>query len=132
IESWQRLLGVEQLGVEDNFFEMGGDSLLAVRLMSEIRKVFRLDLPIHSLLDSPTVKQLAELIERALTDKPKEKTEQDNSVNASAPSADDNTKLSALNSEIDLSSSLVNLQAGKGGPPLFLIHPAGGTVFCYR
>ena len=65
---WRELLGLEDVGVTDNFFEYGGHSLLAIQLVSRVRATFRLDLPLHSFFDEPTVRGLAALIETLLLD----------------------------------------------------------------
>jgi acyl transferase domain-containing protein len=64
-EMWQKLLGIKQPGVYDNFFELGGDSLLGTRLLSWLRSSFRVQLPLQSLLEVPTVAGMAQRI-RAL------------------------------------------------------------------
>ena len=61
-EFWRKVLGDFSFGLEDNFFETGGNSLLAVRLLSEIKKKLSVAIPAAVLLEHPTVKQLAELI----------------------------------------------------------------------
>ncbi|HTB81378.1 MAG TPA: SDR family NAD(P)-dependent oxidoreductase [Opitutaceae bacterium] len=60
---WQDLLKRPQMGVRDNFFEIGGRSLLAARIFAQIEKVFGRSLPIASLFKAPTIEQLAVLIE---------------------------------------------------------------------
>jgi amino acid adenylation domain-containing protein len=59
---WQRVLGVNRLGVTENFFELGGHSLLAVRLFAEIEKTFGKNLPLATLFQAPTVRQLASVL----------------------------------------------------------------------
>ncbi|RKH41078.1 SDR family NAD(P)-dependent oxidoreductase, partial [Corallococcus llansteffanensis] len=65
---WQELLGVEQVGLHDNFFELGGHSLLGTRVASRLREVFQVTLPLRSLFQSPTVGQLATLVEEHLAE----------------------------------------------------------------
>jgi acyl carrier protein len=55
---WTKLLGVERVGIHDNFFELGGHSLSAVSLISQLRDSFRLELPLRSLFENPTVADL--------------------------------------------------------------------------
>ena len=56
---WTEVLGLGQVGVHDNFFDLGGDSLTATRVVSQVIKAFQLDLPVKSLFDSPTVAEMA-------------------------------------------------------------------------
>jgi amino acid adenylation domain-containing protein len=60
---WAQVLGVDQIGVEDNFFDLGGHSLLGIQLITQLGTAFQVDLPIHSLFDSPTVAALAKQVE---------------------------------------------------------------------
>jgi acyl transferase domain-containing protein len=60
---WQDLLGIEPIGIYDNFLELGGHSLLATQLISRMREVLQVELPIRSLLEEPTVASLVEHIE---------------------------------------------------------------------
>ncbi|NET64240.1 MAG: alpha/beta fold hydrolase [Moorea sp. SIO1G6] len=55
---WENVLGIKSISVTDNFYDLGGDSLLAVRLFADIEKVFQKKLPLASLLMAPTVAQL--------------------------------------------------------------------------
>lgn len=59
---WQELLGIEKIGIHDNFFDIGGNSLIATQLISRIQEVFLVDLPLASLFEQPTIANLAELI----------------------------------------------------------------------
>jgi len=62
---WAEVLGLKQVGINDNFFEMGGHSLFATQVISRLHKIFGLELPLRSMFESPTVAGLAEKIEAA-------------------------------------------------------------------
>lgn len=96
---WAEILGVEPIGVEDSFLELGGDSMSAMALMARLESDFESKLPLVSLFQRPTIAHLASLIE-----------------NHSGESAD---------------NTMIPLRAEGEGTPLFCVHPAGGTVFCY-
>ena len=66
---WQELLRIEQIGVQNDFFELGGNSLLATRLVSRVREVFGVELPLASVFESPKLFSLAEIIEWGLKKK---------------------------------------------------------------
>ena len=59
---WAVVLGLEQVGVVDNFFHLGGHSLAAMRVVSRVVQTFQLELPIKALFDSPTISEMAQVI----------------------------------------------------------------------
>lgn len=60
---WSQILEVNQIGVHDNFFEVGGHSLIATKLVSRIRDAFEVELPLRALFEQPTIAGLANVIE---------------------------------------------------------------------
>ncbi|MGD1020802.1 MAG: non-ribosomal peptide synthetase [Verrucomicrobiia bacterium] len=64
-----RLLGLEKVDVEENFFALGGHSLLGAQLMARVRDTFGVEVPLRMLFESPTVAELSAEIERLLVAK---------------------------------------------------------------
>jgi thioester reductase-like protein len=62
-EIWSNYLKINQIGIYDNFYEISGHSLLAIRLVSEINKIFKIDLPLNIFLENFTIEKLAKIIE---------------------------------------------------------------------
>ncbi|HEY2645377.1 MAG TPA: amino acid adenylation domain-containing protein, partial [Candidatus Acidoferrales bacterium] len=61
---WADVLGTHETGVHDNFFDMGGHSLLAVNLIGEVERIFGIRFPLLSLFHSPSIAQFAEFVEK--------------------------------------------------------------------
>jgi amino acid adenylation domain-containing protein len=102
VQIWSVVLNLEQVGIDDNFFALGGDSFLALRLMDQVQQQFGQSLPLSTLFLSPTVEQLAKQLTKPLT-----------------------------HPESLVWSPLVPLQPAGAKPPLFCIHPVMGVVLPY-
>jgi natural product biosynthesis luciferase-like monooxygenase protein len=63
LEIWRRVLQISEISTKDNFFDLGGNSLVAMALIGEIRSTFSVDLPLISLFRAPTIAGLASQIE---------------------------------------------------------------------
>ncbi len=98
---WLEILGIEKVGLTDNFFEIGGHSLRATSLITEIYKAFRVELPLRVIFRTPTIRELAGYIQNA-------------------------EELSYLKDE-----NLVLLKRGTDDLNLFLVHGGDGEVEGY-
>ena len=108
VQVWQAGLGVEPIGIDDNFFDLGGDSLTAVQILNTLRNQLHVSLSLQGFLAAATVAELASTIE---------------------PGA---TPVSIRSDSQPLPPSLVTLRPGQSCPqPLFLVHSAGGSLFSY-
>ncbi len=61
---WQEVLGIQAIGITDNFFDLGGHSLVALRLLVQIEQVFGKSLPLSTFLQAPTVEELAKILQQ--------------------------------------------------------------------
>jgi len=61
-KTWENLLNINPIGVTDNFFDLGGHSFLAVRLMAQIHDRFGHNLPLSTLFENPTIEKLATIV----------------------------------------------------------------------
>jgi acyl transferase domain-containing protein len=59
---WQEVLGLEQVGITDNFFDLGGNSLVGLRVFSRVRDTFEIELSLRVLFDAPTIAELSQAI----------------------------------------------------------------------
>jgi thioesterase domain-containing protein len=100
VEAFTNVLGRQGVGVDDDFFDFGGSSLLALRLVAMLERTFAVNLPLVSLYDNPTAAQLALLL-----------------AQPAAPRA-------AAIPHGELGSMLVEVKRGRAAVPLFLV-PGG-------
>jgi len=62
---WEELLGVAPIGMQDDYFELGGDSLIAVQLAFRMTGAFQLPITAQSLFEGPTIARLADTVRAA-------------------------------------------------------------------
>ncbi|AHE67610.1 amino acid adenylation domain-containing protein [Legionella oakridgensis] len=107
---WQHAFNNTNIAVHDDFFDIGGDSLLALQIVTELKNDYHMDIPLYYLFEYPTIakfaSKIAELIEKVEAMQVKGKEKQP--------------------------SSLIKLASGNYDIPLFFVHPVGGSVFWYK
>ena len=117
---WAKMLGVDQIGVHDDFFDLGGDSLLAVRVMTRVCDALGVDLPAATLFLRPTIARLAVAVEAARPGR--SETEP-----IAMPLVEELTASHMTPSRAQ-GQSLVPLRTDGTAPPLFCIHGLGGHI----
>jgi acyl carrier protein len=65
-QAWCEVIGLEQVGVLDNFFDLGGHSLRATQITSRLRQTLQIELPLRAIFEQPTIQALAEVVEDML------------------------------------------------------------------
>ena len=114
---WKELLGVETVGVQDNFFDLGGQSLTGVRLLAKIKKKYGVDLKLATLFSAPTIEKLCALVRKQTTPAP-------SLSQMRAPSR-------PLEPQSNLHSGVLT-EIRRGGPRnLFLVHDGEGEILLY-
>jgi malonyl CoA-acyl carrier protein transacylase/acyl carrier protein len=73
---WRELLGLKEIGIHDNFLELGGDSLMATRLISRMKDVFHQDLPVRLVFEASSVAELARAVDGAKVENAETETEE--------------------------------------------------------
>jgi acyl transferase domain-containing protein/thioesterase domain-containing protein/acyl carrier protein len=119
---WAELLGVRQVGVLDDFFELGGNSLGAVRLFAAIKREYGVSLPLSTLFEAPSIRPLAELLDANVTPQPARSLPED--ALAAAPAGPPARPRSGYSSLVPMQLHGERLPfycaAGMGGNPLNL------------
>jgi thioesterase domain-containing protein len=123
-EAWRELLGVDEVGRDDDFFALGGHSLAAVRLFARIRKQWNVDLPLATLFQGSTLSGLAAIVAEA------------GQLDTSMPSTPAPSAAPAASNVIPLPRSWSPLvPICRGAPdkrPLFCVHGAGANVLNFK
>lgn len=110
LKIWQTIFNNSLITVHDNFFDIGGESLLALQIIDELENQYSLQIPVIYLFEYPNVTLLSNKIYELY----QAKSLNIQKINSTSPNI------------------LVPLSKGKDKTPLFLIHPVGGTIFWYK
>jgi thioesterase domain-containing protein/aryl carrier-like protein len=135
------ILGVEALGLDEEFLSYGGGSLTGVRLFARIRREMGVELALSALLQAPTIRTLAVLVREKMPDAPEDAAAVTTSAAQAEPALAEESKSADTPKRAGAKpgpakgrwSPLVRMNAGAPGvKPLFLIHGAGGNVLWFK
>ena len=110
VAMWRSVLDTEEIGITENFFEIGGHSLLVMRLFSELEATFNRQLPLIEIFAAPTIEQMAKRLEEVLA----------------SPSEHSSSPVKNADNHY-----LTTLKAGTQHPPLFMMHDVVGDTGLY-
>ena len=108
---WRGVLGVDSVGVHDDFFHSGGNSLVAMELLAKVRETWGVELPLRLLFERRTIAEQAAFIVARTDEAPRSQPADDSSMPAL--------------------TSIVPLKSTGSRSPLFLVHGMGGDVFYF-
>lgn len=123
---WSSMLGIPAIDIHDDYFALGGHSLIAVRIFAKVKKEMGVDLPLSSLLQAPTIAEYASLIR---TEKGLTLDVRGNGEEGEGTTSESSVAPSAVETEFD---PLVPIQRASGRRPFFCVHGAGGNVLNFR
>lgn len=122
-EAWSKTLNVTDVGVTENFFELGGSSLQAAMLTTELTGGLGVDVPTAVLFD---LADIAKLSRRLVELYPKQMLERFGEESVT------NARSTRFSNESNVHPLLSPLKSTGEKTPIFMIHPPGGIVACYR
>jgi len=112
VSLWQTMLGIDMIGLNDDFHDLGGSSFLASQLVLRLCQTLTIDLSVQEFLSNPTIAELAVVVEGILNQQKKPETQ---------------------HSTTQTPQTLVKIKTGdENALPVFLIHPIDGYVMFYR
>ncbi|WP_213268724.1 type I polyketide synthase [Hyphomonas sp.] len=131
------ILGVEALGLDEEFLSYGGGSLTGVRLFARIRREMGVELALSALLQAPTIRTLAVLVREGLP----EPLEETPAASETSVAVAETTRPATVPQKPAIRSvpaksrwtPIVRMVQGKSGvKPVFLVHGAGGTALVFK
>lgn len=110
ISLWKDILGVEFIGDNDDFFNIGGDSLSAVRFLSRINAIYKVKVSLDEFMQITSATDTMKLIESRIN----------------------NIVINPCEIKLFEENPLRKMKDGDDSTPIVIFHPAGGTTFCYH
>lgn len=121
---WADLLGCADVGLDDDFFQLGGHSLLGMRMFARIQKEFDLNLPLGTLFRAPTIRQLGRVIDS------KSRRSKESSV---LPEIAETPRVKSVITPVsEIAETTIAVQPKGDFPAIFGIHGGDGGIMFYR
>jgi amino acid adenylation domain-containing protein len=115
VRTFEHVLGVQRVGVDDDFYELGGNSLRSVQVVNDLKSELHMDIPVRWMLSASSPADLARRIEDWM---------------GNGEGADESMEFDALPPlGLDV---LLPIRPGGEKPPLFCVHPASGLSWAYH
>ncbi|MEL7523789.1 MAG: alpha/beta fold hydrolase, partial [Cyanobacteria bacterium J06553_1] len=149
VEEWSRFLKISSIGIHDSFYDLGGDSLMVLGLLAQIKRRLSIEVPLAALVETPTVAGLADYLQVHATNAVSEWLVPIQSDTLAPDTAPDTASHPAQKQPFGpsrliephlpkteeplvacIKQSNENAE-GENRPPLFFIHPIGGGISCY-
>jgi acyl carrier protein len=127
---WGDVLGIDNIYISDNFFDLGGHSLMAVKLFARIKSKTGIDLPLATLFGSPTLRDLVTEIELESGTRSHSKKETPPGFEKAISSDNRAAHLKPL-AAVNRWDVIVPIRADGSLPPLFLLHAVFGNILNY-
>jgi len=119
---WLQLLGIEPIGICDNFFDLGGTSLQVVQLNQLIEKTFEIKLPISAFFENPTIQKLSIVVEEVVSAGDKFTYEEDSKALEKDTCLDEAITVEGCATAVKTQLSNIFLTGGTGYFGAFLLH----------
>ena len=126
---WRDLLGLDEVGADEDFFDLGGHSLIAIRLMSRLNRDLGVRLELADLLGAPTIESLAGRLREVDPDVDgRLSTDDDAGGEGRSATSQPGAMAGAAGSQQSDVRHLVTISPSGDGRPLYVVHGAGGNV----
>lgn len=129
---WKETLRLREIGLDDDFFRLGGHSLLGMRLFARIQRTFETSLPLATLFRAPTIRQLSRVVDSRLSPHHQPQTLE------TSPTPDSDQRSGGIHlidssdpSRSEVAETTVAIQPKGDLPPLFAVHGGDGGILFY-